>query len=413
MEKNFSKICSLMPENSEELLSQIDLALSGDVQVNCAIKHLLSQCCSFFYFKDLEKLYEVSEQVCDYSWELLNTGHWKDVRESSRVLYSFSLLFKLLAIAGFHKQECVDSKKEITQLCDMALLMGVPILDGIFFKVIDTLNPLNRKRKTVEDSQKIADKKMYNPHSNINIRLHTGNSIPILVNPSLQKFQDYMKKQEPVILEGCCDHWPALKIWSVDYLRQVAGHRTVPVEIGSRYTDDAWGQKLMTISDFIDNYIINYENSPSKGYLAQHQLFDQIPELKEDLCVPDYCSLSNASEENIDINAWIGPSATVSPCHFDPKQNLLTQVVGRKYIRLYHPKYSQYLYPYDNSSILTNTSQVDVENPDVSKFPFFHEADLQCQEHLLLPGQMLYIPAKHWHYVRSLDVSFSVSFWWE
>jgi lysine-specific demethylase 8 len=26
---------------------------------------------------------------------------------------------------------------------------------------------------------------------------------------------------------------------------------------------------------------------------------------------------------------------------------------------------------------------------------------------------MLFIPVKHWHYVRSLDISFSVSFWWK
>ena len=31
---------------------------------------------------------------------------------------------------------------------------------------------------------------------------------------------------------------------------------------------------------------------------------------------------------------------------------------------------------------------------------------------ILEPGEMLYIPVGWWHYVRSLSVSFSVSFWW-
>lgn len=31
---------------------------------------------------------------------------------------------------------------------------------------------------------------------------------------------------------------------------------------------------------------------------------------------------------------------------------------------------------------------------------------------VLRPGQMLYIPPGWWHFVRSLSVSFSVSFWW-
>lgn len=43
---------------------------------------------------------------------------------------------------------------------------------------------------------------------------------------------------------------------SLEYLKQIAGPRTVPVELGSRYTDEDWSQKLMTISKFIDSYII-------------------------------------------------------------------------------------------------------------------------------------------------------------
>ena len=86
--------------------------------------------------------------------------------------------------------------------------------------------------------------------------------------------------------------------------------------------------------------------------------------------------------------------------------------MGRKYVRLYPKESSDSLYPRD--SILSNTSQVDVENPDHEKFPLFEQCDeTQAQEHILLPGQALYIPPKHWHYIRSLDVSFSVSFWWE
>lgn len=35
------------------------------------------------------------------------------------------------------------------------------------------------------------------------------------------------------------------------------------------------------------------------------------------------------------------------------------------------------------------------------------------QDVLLRPGQMLYIPPKWWHFVKSASVSFSVSFWWK
>lgn len=112
-------------------------------------------------------------------------------------------------------------------------------------------------------------------------------------------------------------------------------------------------------------------------------------------------------------------------------------MTGRKYIRLYSPQESEALYPHD-THLLHNTSQVgtqgpratlqlppslpclwrpgkcflqvDVENPDLEKFPKFAEAPfLSC---ILSPGEILFIPVKYWHYVRALDLSFSVSYWW-
>jgi len=110
------------------------------------------------------------------------------------------------------------------------------------------------------------------------------------------------------------------------------------------------------------------------------------------------------------IHSWFGPKGTISPTHFDKYHNLLSQVFGRKYIRLYDENQSEFLYPHQDK-ILFNTSQVDVENPNLEKFPLFSKANFQ--ECILETGEMLYIPPNCWHYVKSLDISFSVSFWWE
>lgn len=229
--------------------------------------------------------------------------------------------------------------------------------------------------------------------------------------PPLERYlADYMTSCPegcPVVLTGCMADWPALDRWQdMGYLKAVAGSRTVPVEVGSHYLAAGWGQALMPFSEFLDRHL----TAPAAGvpvhYLAQHPLFDQIPELMRDIREPEYCALG--TDEEPTVNAWFGPAGTVTPLHTDPKHNLLAQVVGRKYIRLYHPDLSLQLSPYAEG-LTTNSSQIDLDDAAqsaaIAGVPFY-ESTLQA-------GQMLYIPPKWMHYVKAMSSSFSVSFWWQ
>jgi [protein]-arginine 3-hydroxylase / protease len=226
--------------------------------------------------------------------------------------------------------------------------------------------------------------------------------------PSLTDFMSqFLRRKKPVILKGCLESWPALGKWSPEYIRSICGSRTVPVELGKRYTDEDWGQELMTISAFIDKFIYMIGNPEKKiAYLAQHDLLSQAPGLQDDIGVPDYIAF--CGDDQPDLNVWFGPQGTVSPLHHDPKDNFFCQVFGEKYVRLYEESESGNLYPHQ-SSMLSNTSQVDVQNPDRQKFPKFSGAFFS--DCILRPGDMLYIPPRCWHFVRSLSISFSVSFW--
>ena len=55
--------------------------------------------------------------------------------------------------------------------------------------------------------------------------------------------------------------------------------------------------------------------------------------------------------------------------------------------------------------------QIDLEDADIEKWPQL--SSLPFKDHIMLPGEMLYIPPRHWHFVKALDISFSVSFWWQ
>lgn len=401
----WSKISAILPPTEDQFPLEF-----GDNVDSCVVETLR---------RSRRQLYAEAPPACqllnakivlDFSWEKLNTGTWRHVDKEWRRVYSYGCLFKAAALC--QGAPAADKLLQAVRTCDMGLLMGAAVIGDVLQVLVGIL------QREVRDSAKDADAdehpqtkriKIERPHVPV---IKEELAVPRIKCPSLESFStNYLLPLKPLILEGIIDHWPALNQhpWSVDYLRAVAGCRTVPVEVGSRYTDEEWSQTLLTVNEFIDRYVVNKDGAKAVGYLAQHQLFDQIPELKEDIRLPDYCCLGEGDEDEITVNAWFGPGGTVSPLHQDPQQNFLAQVVGSKYIRLYSPEDTEKLYPHQ-SQLLHNTSQVEVENPDLERFPEFAKAPYQ--ECVLQPGDVLFIPVRHWHYVRSLELSFSVSFWW-
>ncbi|KAH9890631.1 Clavaminate synthase-like protein [Cubamyces lactineus] len=276
--------------------------------------------------------------------------------------------------------------------------------------------------------------------------------------PSLSSFVSRLSHQ-PFVLPGFLRDWPALyeHPWkSLDYLRAVAGPgRIVPVEVGSDYRSDDWTQKMMLWDEFLNNIDqASSEEDRPVLYLAQHSLFKQFPALRDDIILPDYVYSSldppdnyphyvpPGNEEQLVLNAWLGPRGTISPPHTDPFYNFYAQVVGRKTIWLASPEASSYMYPYPapspddapsstsedqprnpatnhESPSMSNTSRVDVflsssESIARSKeaFPdFWREVQPVAMQVTLEPGDLLFFPPGWWHAMRSEEMSFSVSMW--
>lgn len=283
---------------------------------------------------------------------------------------------------------------------------------------------------------------------------------------------------EPLVIAGLVEQWPGRRDrpWNKpSYLlsRTLGGRRLIPVEIGRSYVDEGWGQKIVRFGDFLADYVDatlapsspsgtsgdqNQHASPPirpTAYLAQHQLLLQLPQLRDDISIPDLCYTAppphptdpSKDQSELDepmLNAWFGPPGTITPLHTDPYHNLLVQVVGRKYVRLYAPQQSARMCARgkEGGVDMGNTSSwdvgvvegwdpkpvVDVEDDDddeeeAQEQDEGHTADRKSRDDsyykdipfvdcILEPGDTLYIPIGWWHYVRGLSVSFSVSIWW-
>lgn len=447
------------------------------------------------------------ELALQLAYQKLHDVPYKDVKTCWRRLYTDATLWKVLTrVHGGRAEQAEDAAMhgwidEVVRLLDMALILtGAPEraeLMELWFAALNAVVTLEPESNMVGSERPCKRQKLSSSRFPESFPANIPDPSPVLrcpvprtKNPSLQAFQNKVGSAEthtPCIIEDAIHHWPALKErpWSSpEYLlrQTLGGRRLVPVEIGKSYTDEGWGQRIITFREFMETYMLDdqstlsIDESPNEhgkptpnaaspptrdqpvkpvGYLAQHDLFAQIPSLRLDIAIPDYCYTDPAPSRHLThikpvakleeplLNAWFGPADTVSPLHTDPYHNILAQVVGYKYVRLYAPSETPRLYPRrtDESGVdMSNTSQIHLDHamachPSISCFPaasctrnnnaassaatqkqefqnrYPHFEHALYVEAILGPGDCLYLPVGWWHYVRSLTPSFSVSFW--
>lgn len=360
--------------------------------------------------------------IKDHLWEVINTGHFSKVDRIHRQIYTVASLQKAVLLLMKGHIGLIDPKEAREQSMwelDNGLLIGCPLDHEIYGDVLnDCLNIVQNEQcnRIGSEDQTELDKTHASRPSNEMIC-----DIDILERPSIQHFKEnYFNKSQPLIILNCMSQWPAISKWnSSEYLLGICRNRVIPIEIGKSYTNENWSQECVKFEDFFRRQFLNDDKSTSDAtkrieYLAQHNLFDQIPTLKNDIITPEYCCCTSIGSSNnaldVDIKAWLGPEGTTSPMHIDEKHNLLCQVFGSKRIILAAPDASINLYPFDDD-MLKNTSQIDAEHLDYDCFPLVK--NVKFYSFTLYAGEMLYLPPKWWHFVRSLSKSFSVSFWWE
>lgn len=214
--------------------------------------------------------------------------------------------------------------------------------------------------------------------------------------------KNYFKPQKPVVIEGFIEDWPAYQKWSLNYIKQVAGDKTVPLYDNRPVRhEEGFNQAHaeMKMSDYIDLL----KREPTKYRIFLWNVLKEIPELQNDFAYPDFGikllkklpmlffgGMDSYTFMHYDIDL-----ANIFHFHFE----------GKKQCILFDQKQTPFLYKIPHSLIVRE--DIDFANPDLEKWPALKNTKGYVAN--LNHGDILYMPEGYWHYMRYLTPGFSMS----
>ena len=442
----FNTLSSLIETS---LANSFGFACAQDLESDAKTKHLSARLRTVLAVsREEEEQKSACEECIKDLWRILkeeSCGWDKPFYRECFVLCSLRLsLLKIKEEKEGNNERCLQ---EAMERLDTALIMGCPgEVARPFVRCVEKL--MCRKEKTSSAASNIKKQKVSRASKSslvVETTLPSSSLVPKIINPlekmkddaTLQEFKEmYFNKDMPVQLPSD-KSMPCIKKWQdVAYFKERFGKRLIPLEVGKYDDVENWKEEIVPMETFIDEHlapdILKKEDNNFVSYLAQHQLFEQIPQLALDFEIPKWCNAGHFERCNI----WLGTSGTITPCHFDSYDNIFGQIVGYKFVRMYLESDSKYLYKSGGNWETTrswtdalnededgnakkdtkkkfrnaqgNISHVDVESPDLEKYPDFAKAT--PMDVILGPGDFIYIPSRTWHYVRSLTVSCSLNF---
>ncbi|MEJ2114287.1 MAG: cupin-like domain-containing protein [Flavobacteriaceae bacterium] len=212
----------------------------------------------------------------------------------------------------------------------------------------------------------------------------------------------YFKPQKPVVIECFIEDWPAYSKWNLDYMKDIAGDKIVPL-----YDDRPVNYKdgfnephaKMKMSDYVDLL----KKEPTRYRIFLWNILKEVPQLQQDFTFPDFGlklmkglpMLFFGGENSYTFMHYDIDLANIFHFHFH----------GKKQVVLFDQDQNDYLYriPY---SLITR-EDIDFSNPDFNKWPALQKAKGYITE--LNHGETLYMPEGFWHYMRYLTPGISMS----
>jgi len=241
-------------------------------------------------------------------------------------------------------------------------------------------------------------------------------------NLSRDIFQnEYLARNRPIIVTDAITRWRSLHVWTSEYFTENFGDLSVQV-----YDDLFTLVDVTTLRSYFDDYWLV---SPSDGkpvpYVRWYSKFKDVdfvwaddvfeklaPYWSSPYFLPDSNYLLPAQSFSQVLTPvadpfpakgiFISAAGARTRLHKDPwgSDSILCQVVGKKRIVMYAP---------GREKVLTRGNDViDIEHPQMTKFVDFESIQPEIDD-VLLPGEVLLVPAGWYHHANALTNGIAVT----
>lgn len=214
--------------------------------------------------------------------------------------------------------------------------------------------------------------------------------------------RNYFRPQKPVVIERFIEDWPAYSKWNLDYMKLVAGEKTVPLYDDRPVKHDEGFNEphaKMKMRDYIDLL----KSKPTRYRIFLWNILKEVPQLQKDFSYPDFGLRLMKGLPMM----FFGGSDSYTFMHYDiDLANIFHfHFEGKKQCILYPQSETKFLYKIPHS--LITREDIDFADPDLEKWPALKHAKghIANLEH----GNVLYIPEGYWHHMKYISPGFSMS----
>ncbi|MBI1341982.1 MAG: transcriptional regulator [Terrimonas sp.] len=220
--------------------------------------------------------------------------------------------------------------------------------------------------------------------------------------------KNYYARGVPVIIKDLSRSWPALNKWNWDYFKSVVGDKEVGVYNNVKsdaYTPINKADGYMKFGDYLDMV----KAGPVELRIFLFNIFQHAPQLIDDFTWPEAYMKGFVKGYPM---LFTGGAGSITHMHFDIDMShiLHTQFGGRKRVLMfpYQEQYKLYRKPFEVLSMADFSNYYhDNHAPDYAKFPALKLAE--GYDHILEPGDTLFMPAGYWHHMEYLESGFAMS----